>query len=177
MKTIKVKIDKLKPSEKNPRIISDSEMQKLVKSITDFPEMLNIRPIVVTPDMTIIGGNQRYKACLIAGIKELSVIVAENLTPEQLDEFLIKDNVSAGDWDYNILLENWKTQPLNDWGMEVDFPEEPSFEPILQPNTNYSEVTREEINRKATELAKEMVKTHVMKEVMCPDCGCEFNIQ
>jgi hypothetical protein len=137
--------------------------------------MLNIRPIVVNQDMIILGGNMRFKACKEAGLKEVPVIVAD-LTEEQQREFLIKDNVSSGEWDYNALLETWNIQLVNDWGINVDFPEEQSFEPILKPNTNYLDVTKEQIEEKAKEMAREMVKTQVLKEVMCPDCGCEFKI-
>ena len=88
----KHKIKDIKLNENNPRIIRDNNFKRLVKSIKDFPEMLEIRPIVVNKEMTILGGNMRYKACVEAGIKEIPIIIADNLSKEQEREFLIKDN-------------------------------------------------------------------------------------
>lgn len=94
-----VKIEQIKLNPNNPRLIKDDKFKKLVQSIVDFPQMLEIRPIVVNADMIILGGNMRYKACKEVGIKEIPVIIADNLTEEQQKEFLIKDNVSGGEWD------------------------------------------------------------------------------
>ena len=90
-----VKLSEVKLNPNNPRLIKDDKFKKLVQSIKDFPEMLNIRPIVVNNDMVILGGNMRYKACKEAGLKEIPIIIAD-LTEEQQREFLIKDNVSGG---------------------------------------------------------------------------------
>ena len=87
----------------------------------DFPEMLDIRPIVVNKDMIILGGNMRFKACKEAGLKEIPVVIADNLTEEQEKEFIIKDNVSGGEWDWQALSSEWDTQKLADWGLEIDF--------------------------------------------------------
>lgn len=95
MKSQKVKIGDVKINPNNPRIIKDVKFKKLVLSVKDFPEMLEIRPIVVNADMVVLGGNMRLKACKEAGIKEVPIIIADNLTEEQQREFLIKDNVSA----------------------------------------------------------------------------------
>ena len=119
MKTQEIDIKKIKLNPSNPRTIKDENFKKLVKSITDFPQMLNIRPIVVNKDMIILGGNMRYKACVEAGIKKIPVIIADDLTPEQEREFLIKDNISGGDWDYDLLKNDWDIQQLTDWGMDV----------------------------------------------------------
>jgi hypothetical protein len=102
-----LKTNEIKVNPNNPRIIKDFNFKRLVQSVTDFPEMLNLRPIVVNKDMVILGGNMRFKACIEAGIKEVPVIIADNLTPEQENEFLIKDNVSGGDLhipDYNATI-------------------------------------------------------------------------
>ena len=96
---MKIKISKLKPNESNPRIIKEPKFRKLVQSIKDFPEMLDLRPIVVDEEMTILGGNMRYKACIQAGIKEVPIKIAEGLTDEQKKEFIVKDNVGFGEWD------------------------------------------------------------------------------
>ena len=95
-----MKLSAIKVNPDNPRIIRDEKFAKLVQSVKDFPEMLEIRPIVVNKDMIILGGNMRFKACKAAGIKEIPVIIAENLTREQESEFLIKDNVSGGEWEW-----------------------------------------------------------------------------
>jgi ParB-like chromosome segregation protein Spo0J len=118
MKAIKTKLSEVKLNPNNPRLIKDDNFKKLVQSIKDFPEMLDIRPIVVNADMVILGGNMRFKACKEAGLKEVPIIVADNLTEEQQREFLIKDNVSGGEWDWSLLAE-WDTEQLEDWGLEV----------------------------------------------------------
>ena len=84
--------------------------------------MLDIRPIVVNTDMVILGGNMRFRACKEAGLKEIPVIVADNLTEEQQREFLIKDNVSGGEWDFEMLANEWDGEQLEEWGLDV-----PSF--------------------------------------------------
>jgi DNA modification methylase len=122
MQSIKTKISEVKLNPNNPRIIKDDNFKKLVQSIKDFPEMLDIRPIVVNADMVILGGNMRFKACKEAGLKEVPIIVADNLTEEKQREFLIKDNVSGGEWDWS-LLNDWDSEQLEEWGLEV-----PSFE-------------------------------------------------
>jgi hypothetical protein len=118
MKAIKTKLSEVKLNPNNPRLIKDDNFKKLVQSIKDFPEMLEIRPIVVNADMVILGGNMRFKACKEAGLKEVPIIVADNLTEEQQREFLIKDNVSGGEWDWSLLNE-WDSEQLEDWGLEV----------------------------------------------------------
>jgi hypothetical protein len=113
------KISEVKLNPNNPRLIKDDKFIKLVQSIKDFPEMLDIRPIVVNADMVILGGNMRFKACKEAGLKEVPVIIADNLTEEQQREFLIKDNTSGGEWDFEMLANEWDVDLLDDWGLEV----------------------------------------------------------
>jgi hypothetical protein len=120
---MKLKINELKPNLSNPRIIKESKFKKLVKSISDFPEMLELRPIIVDEDMTILGGNMRYKASVEAGLKEVNVKVAKGLTEEQKQEFIVKDNVGFGEWDWSILANEWDNTKLGDWGMDVWQPE------------------------------------------------------
>jgi hypothetical protein len=119
MKIENVNISKIKLNPNNPRLIKDDKFKKLVKSIQEFPEMLNIRPIVVNTDMIILGGNMRFKACKEAGLKEVPIIVADNLTEEQQREFLIKDNISGGEWDFNMLANEWEVELLEDWGLDL----------------------------------------------------------
>lgn len=113
------KISEVKLNPNNPRLIKDDKFTKLVQSIKDFPEMLDIRPIVVNADMVILGGNMRFKACKEAGLKEVPVIIADKLTEEQQREFLIKDNTSGGEWDFEMLANEWDVDLLDDWGLEV----------------------------------------------------------
>lgn len=119
MKTQVVKIASVKPSPNNPRIIKDNKFKKLVNSIQNFPEMLKLRPIVVDDDNFILGGNMRYKACVEAGLKEIPIIKATELTEEQKQEFVIKDNSSFGEWDWDVLANEWDNTKLNEWGMDV----------------------------------------------------------
>ena len=114
-----VKISEIKLNPNNPRLIKDDKFKKLVQSIKDFPEMLNIRPIVVNQDMIILGGNMRFKACKEAGLKEVPIIVADNLTEDQQREFLIKDNTSGGEWDFEMLANEWDSEQLEAWGLDL----------------------------------------------------------
>ena len=118
-----VKINEVKPNPKNPRIIKDDKFKKLVKSIQDFPDMLNKRPLIVFTDVdnkyVVLGGNMRLKACKEVGIKEIPVIVADEWTEEQKAEFLIKDNVGFGEWDWDGLANEWDVEKLEDWGLGV----------------------------------------------------------
>ena len=119
MEIQKVKIQEVKLNPNNPRIIKDDKFEKLVKSIQELPQMLEIRPIVVNADMVVLGGNMRLKACKEAGLKEVPIIIADNLTEEQQREFLIKDNVSGGEWDFEMLSNEWDVEQLEDWGLDV----------------------------------------------------------
>lgn len=119
-----MKINDIKTNPSNPRLIKDDKFANLVKSVKDFPEMLELRPIVVNKDMIILWGNMRYKACKEAWLKEIPVIVADNLTEEQEREFLIKDNLSGGEWDWDILANEWDTEELTEWWLDVPFVEE-----------------------------------------------------
>ena len=116
METVKISEVKLNPN--NPRLIKDDKFLKLVQSIKDFPEMLNIRPIVVNKDMIILGGNMRYKACKEAGLKEIPIIITD-LSEEKQREFLIKDNTSGGEWDWEVLANEWDSEQLEGWGLDL----------------------------------------------------------
>jgi len=121
---MKLKINQLKANESNPRIIKEAKFKKLVQSIKDFPEMLELRPIILDEDNVILGGNMRYKACVEAGLKEVPVKIAKGLTEEQKKEFIVKDNVGFGEWDWDILGNEWNNTKLGEWGMDVWQPEE-----------------------------------------------------
>jgi len=119
MNTIKLKISQIKENPSNPRIIRDDKYKKLVQSIKEFPKMLELRPIVVDKDYMILGGNQRLKACREAGYDEIPVIVLENYTDDEKKQFIIKDNVSFGEWDWDVLTREWESTELADWGLDV----------------------------------------------------------
>lgn len=111
-------ISLLKVNPSNPRTIKDDKFKKLVQSIKDFPEMLDKRPIVVNTDMVVLGGNMRLRACIEAGLKDVPVLVAD-WSEEKQREFIIKDNVSGGEWDWDLLANDWDTNQLTDWGLDI----------------------------------------------------------
>jgi ParB-like chromosome segregation protein Spo0J len=155
LKTETVKIGEVKSNPNNPRIIKDDKFKKLVESVKTFPEMLNIRPIVVNSDMVVLGGNMRLRACKEAGLKEIPIIKADTLTPEQQSEFIIKDNVSGGEWDWDMLANEWNTEELSDWGLDV--PNIPNFD----AGTMDDQGSLDEI---------------APKFIDCPHCGKEFDV-
>ena len=114
---VNIKDVKLNPN--NPRSVNDDKFKKLVKSIKDFPEMLKIRPIVVNNDMVVLGGNMRLKACKEAGLKEVPIIKTTNLTEDQQKEFIIKDNVGFGEWDWEMIASEWDAEQLEEWGLDL----------------------------------------------------------
>lgn len=120
---MKVKISEIKTNPKNPRIIKDDKFQKLVNSIKEFPEMLEKRPLVCYTDvdkkLVILGGNMRYKAAKEVGIKELTVVLADEWTEEQKAQFLIKDNLGYGEWDWEMIANEWNAEQLETWGMDI----------------------------------------------------------
>tara|TARA_R110001592_G_scaffold61707_2_gene188538 strand:+ start:20 stop:691 length:672 start_codon:yes stop_codon:yes gene_type:complete len=140
-----IKINKLLANKKNPRIIKDSKFKKLVESIKEFPEMLTLRPIVVDEEMVILGGNMRYKASIEAGLKEVPVKIAKGLTEEQKNQFIIKDNVGFGEWDWDVLANEWENKELKDWGMDVWQPEE---------EVDYSVLNDIDLDEEITEMTK-----------------------
>jgi len=114
-----VKIYKIKGNPKNPRIIKNDKFKKLVKSIQEFPQMLEKRPIVVDEDMMVLGGNMRLKASKEAGLKEVWIDIAEGWTQEQKDEFIVKDNVGFGEWEWDMLANEWDSVILAEWGVDI----------------------------------------------------------
>ena len=113
-----MKISDIKPNPQNPRTIKDENFKKLVQSIKDFPEMLDARPLVLNKDNVILGGNMRFKASKEAGLKEVPVKTVD-WSEEKQREFIIKDNVSGGDWDWDQLANEWDVEQLDEWGLDV----------------------------------------------------------
>jgi DNA modification methylase len=125
MDIIKVKISEVKTNPNNPRVLKDDKFKKLVASVKGFPQMLEIRPIVVNNDMVVLGGNMRLKACKEAGLKEVHIIKAEDLTEDQQREFIIKDNVGFGEWDWDMIANDWDTEEVEAWGLDIPVFDEP----------------------------------------------------
>ena len=122
----KVAIGELKPNPNNPRIIKDDKFKKLVQSIKDLPEMAEVRPIVVNTDMVVLGGNMRLKAMREAGWKEVPIQVVD-WDEDKQRQFIIKDNVSGGEWDWDMLANEWDADELNEWGLDL-----PEFEQVQE---------------------------------------------
>jgi hypothetical protein len=143
MQVNKVKISEVKGNPKNPRLIKDDKFKKLVKSIQEFPQMLELRPIVVDENNIVLGGNMRLKACKEAGLKEVYIVKADNLTEQQKDEFIVKDNVGFGEWDWDELANTFEAEQLEDWGLDVPGLKEPKeegeiiFSTELDQQSNY----------------------------------------
>jgi hypothetical protein len=125
------KTSEIKPNPNNPRIIKDDKFKKLVQSIKEFPGMLEKRPLICFTDtdkkLVVLGGNMRLKAANEVGLKELPVILADDWTEEQKSEFLIKDNVGFGEWNWDELQSDWDVVQLDNWGLDL-----PGFD--LSPN-------------------------------------------
>jgi len=139
----KVKITEVISNPNNPRLIKDDKFKKLVKSIQDFPDMLNVRPIVVNKDMVVLGGNMRLKAIKEAGIKEINVDIVD-WNEQQQKEFIVKDNVGYGEWDWDDLANNWDAEELTDWGLDI-------------PNFTNNDIKEKEDN--------------TINSLTCPNCG------
>jgi ParB-like chromosome segregation protein Spo0J len=149
MKIEKVKLSEIKPNPKNPRLIKDDKFKKLVKSIKDFPQMLELRPIVVDENNIILGGNMRFKALKEAGYTEVSIVRANDLTSEQKDEFIVKDNLGFGEWDWDVLANEWDAELLNDWGL---------FVPEMPTEVDYSILDEEDLDDELTDMASGVKK-------------------
>jgi len=126
-------ITQIKSNPNNPRIIKDHKFKQLVKSIQDFPQMLELRPIVIDENNMVLGGNMRLKACIEAGLTDVPVKQAADLTEEQKKEFIVKDNVGYGEWDWDDLANNWDVQELTEWGLDI-----PNFD-----NGDYADKNKE----------------------------------
>ena len=125
-------INEIKPNPNNPRLIKDHKFKQLVKSIQDFPQMLELRPIVIDENNMVLGGNMRLKACIEAGMTDVPVIHANNLSEAQKKEFIVKDNVGYGEWEWDALANEWNIEDLDNWGLDI-----PAFaNDIEQPKDN-----------------------------------------
>ena len=118
-----IKLSTIKPNENNPRFVKDEKFEKLCKSIESFAEkMMPLRPIVIDENNIILGGNMRFKALKHLGYKEIPsdwIKQANDLTEEEKNEFIIKDNVGFGDWDWEVLANEWNSEELEEWGLDI----------------------------------------------------------
>ena len=153
--TKKLKLSQIKPNPTNPRKIGKVEMERLVKSLQDFPEMLELREIIVDENNTILGGNMRYRALKQIGEKECIAKIVTGLTLDQKREFIIKDNSSFGQYDMDALANLWSDLPLADWG--VDIPADWGAPPNFEPGTEEDQSRLDE-----------------KKPITCPECGHVF---
>lgn len=133
-----IKLSKIKNNPNNPRLIKDEKFKKLCESIKALPKMMELRPIVVDDNFIVQGGNMRLKALNELGYKEIPetwVKQAKDFSEDELKEFIIKDNVGFGEWDWDDLANNWDTEKLEEWGLDI-----PNFQHIDYSDKN------EEIN-------------------------------
>jgi hypothetical protein len=134
-------ITDIKANPKNPRVIKDEKFSKLVKSLQDFPEMLEKRPLVCFTDVdskvVVLGGNMRLKAAKECGMKQLPVMLADDWTEEQKNEFLIKDNVGFGEWNWEEITADWDVEQLGEWGLDV---------PVFYNDLEINEMTDDDVD-------------------------------
>lgn len=149
MNTETISIKKLKPNPANPRTIRDDKFHKLVQSVKDFPQMLEIRPIVVNDQLEVLGGNMRLRACIEAGMKEVTIIRASELTEDQQRRFIVVDNVGFGEFDMDALANEWDAEELQEWGVDVW---------QSQPEIDYSILDGEDVSGQLEDMANGVKK-------------------
>ncbi len=187
LKIEKLPISEIKENKKNPRTITEAQLDKLAKSLEAFPQMFEVRPIVVDKTGKIIGGNMRFAAAKKIGLTEVPVIRAESLTDEQIAEFIIKDNLPYGEWDI-AELKGWDTEKLSEWGLDI-FPDSddekytkkvvaPEYIPQNEKPTLFDLVD----NSKSIELIQKINESDVSSEekeflVMAASRHCVFNYE
>lgn len=142
-----MKISEIKPNPNNPRIIRDEKFAKLKKSIQDFPKMMSLRPIILDNQNVILGGNMRFRALQDLGYKEIPeewVKKASELTEEEKKRFIIEDNVPFGEWDWSMLANEWDSEDLKEWGLDV---------PQFATDIDYSILDDEDVSSQLNEMA------------------------
>jgi len=168
-----MKVSQLKLNKKNPRKISPDQMEKLKSSIEKFPKMMSLRPIVYDPDtMEVLGGNQRLLAIRDLGMKEIPnewAVAATDLTPEQKKEFVLRDNVQLGEWDFEILSAEFGEFDLGEMGMNM-----PEID-VKNPSFDDSDTTDEDVEN--TDISPKTNDDKQYLELICPECGHEYTIE
>lgn len=171
-----MKLNKLHPLEENPfKSTGDEQIQMIAKSIKEFEKMMYIRKIIIDEKNEILGGNKRYHALVMLGYTEIPnnwIDKRTDLTEEEKKRFIVTDNGHYGStWDVEMLRE-WGASPV--WGVDI-----PRWEylPATAPETNYGDITKEQIEKEAQRLANQMLKERMKKiECICPECGAEFSL-
>jgi ParB-like chromosome segregation protein Spo0J len=162
----KLNIAAIKPNEENPRFITDAKFKKLVKSIKDFPEMLEVRPLVIDEDNIVLGGNMRLKALKAAGVFEIPVKRVVGWTEQQKKEFIIKDNIGYGEWDWDLVANGWEAEQLEDWGLDV-----PNFggndEDLLGENISENEIFKIQVALETEEKQNQLYQELLAKGYDC----------
>lgn len=153
--TLTLPMSDIKLNDSNPRIIKDRQMKRLVKSIQNFPEMTELRPIVIDENNVILGGNMRYRAMQQLGYDQVDVVKVSGLTDGQKREFIIKDNVPFGDWDWDELANSWDAEKLNEWGL--DFVGSPDLDAFFEDKQVQNQSDKH-------------------KTITCPSCGEEIEL-
>jgi len=168
-----MKTSKLKFNPNNPRKCSKDKLEKLMRSIESFPEMMKLRPIVYDPEtMHVLGGNQRLAAIRKLGMKEIPdewAIAATDLTPEQQKEFILRDNVQFGDWDFDMLSAEFAEFDLGEIGMDM-----PEID-VKNPSFYDSDTTDEDVEN--TDISPKTNDDKQYLELICPECGHEYTIE
>ena len=136
----RVPIGTIKNNPNNPRVIKDDKFKKLVQSIKELPEMAEVRPVVVNTDMVVLGGNMRLKAMREAGWKDVPIQVVD-WDEDKQRQFIIKDNVSGGEWDWEMLANQWDELKLQEWGLDL---------PVLMAEPDMDDLIGEDKNKPAT---------------------------
>ncbi|MDI9256339.1 ParB N-terminal domain-containing protein [Flavobacterium sedimenticola] len=172
MKVQYLKIEEVIANEENPRYIKEAKFLSLVKSLQDFPEMAKARPLIINQENKVLGGNMRLKAMQEAGWITVPVIKVD-WSEEKQREFVIKDNASFGEWDWEILSKDWFNEPLAEFGLDIPAAD---YNPNLTPSFNTDAITPEDIDRAGKGLGVGSGVADTI-EVICPDCGCEFHIK
>ena len=113
-----MKLSQIKANPNNPRTIKDDKFFKLVQSLKDLPEMAKVRPVVVNQDMVVLGGNMRLKAMQEVGLQVIPITIVD-WDEDKQRQFIIKDNVGYGEWDFDMLANEWDIAELNDWGLDL----------------------------------------------------------
>jgi len=162
----RLSINKIKPNAVNPRYIKDHKFKKLVKSIKSFPEMLEKRPIIVDENMIVLGGNMRLKASIEAGLKEVWIDIAEGWSEDQKKEFIIKDNVGFGEWDWDILGNEWNVKQLEHWGLD-GFPFEEEQVEIKDISDSIESSFRVEVELENEEEQEKLYNELINKGYIC----------
>jgi len=161
-----VAISKLTENPDNPRFIIESKFERLVKSLEDFPDMIKARPIVVDKDYKVLGGNMRLKACIALGWTKVPVFIAKEWSAEQEKEFAIKDNVSFGQWDWEMLANEWDHEQLSTWNLAL---------PDLAPDLNYELLAKDDGDDQIAAMAGG-VKRAILLEFEADDYGTAYDL-